>query len=196
MEKQKPCKLYHGLSIDRFLDHWKARKIRGLSSSRIGVFNSQEKSHVSDEQNYYDKKGTWLADEINHIILLNYGNEKTGEGEVIADWSDIFQELGISGDGLIRQEEYKTRIIAELSGVPNPERLKEGCFLHDFFYKGDIPIEYILKVHIDQADDSRRLEDIQRLFIASVPESKIKVYNPFEEKTKSIGSVETIRVTP
>lgn len=184
-----PNKLYHGLTIDRFLDHWQAGAIRGLSSSRVGVLsvNSQEGIHVSDKWNYNGKKGTWLADEMNHIIILGYGREKIGEGEVLADWSDIFQSLDIKGDGLIRQGRYKTRVIAELSGVPNPEKLKRGCFLHDLFYQGDIPTEYIVRVHINQLDDSVRSEDIRRLIKAFVPEQKMAVYNGFRELVDKVA---------
>jgi len=173
-----PDRLYHGLTIDRFLDHWKSGTIRGLSSQRIGVFSdSRQNGSLADDRIYDAPRGTWLADDITHILQLNYGREKTGEGEVVADWSDIFQRFGIKGNGLVRQEQYKTRIITELSGVPSPKRLMPGCFLHDFFYQGDIPTRNISRAYVDQIDDAQRDQDIERLVSASIPRELIRIFD-------------------
>lgn len=162
--KQVPQKLYHGLTIDQFLDHWKAGEVRGLSRFHL---------------NPTEANGTYLSDSFDYILEHRHGLEIVGEGDVLADWGDLFGKLGLKGYGLIREQHYKTRTIIELSGVPEPKRLVPHFLPHQFFYGGNIPCSYIEKVHVDQLRPEVKEEDMMRLLRSSVPEEIIRIYDRF-----------------
>ncbi len=161
-----PNKLYHGLTIDQFLEHWQAGAIRGLSRHHLNTGGG--------------KNGTWLSDDFEYILKHKHGEEVIGESEVLADWSDILKKLGLPGDGKIRQQFYNTKVIAELSGVPDSKELVPYVLPHQLFYFGDIPKMHISAIYLDQIDHTRREEDIRRLIIASVPREIIKIDDRFK----------------
>lgn len=149
-QEQIPGRLYHGLTIDQFLDHWSAGDVRGFS--RFPPDSDGE------------GKGTYLTDSFDYAIENGHGLERTG-GDIFADRS---------------HQHHKTRVIAEFFGVREEEKLVPLWLPHQLFYFGDIPISYISRVHIDQVDDAVRTQDIQRLIKASIPEQMIVLYDPFQ----------------
>ena len=161
-------KLYHGLTIDRFLEHYQAGAIRGLSRDHFDSGNGV--------------KGTWLTNDFDYIVKNQHGLEMNGQGEVLADWSDIFKKLGIDGDGLIRQCRHKTRVISEISDVPDIKRLTPHFMLpNQLFYFGDIPTGNVARVYVDQLDDAVRSTDINRLLLAGVPQERVTLYDRLGE---------------
>lgn len=153
-------KLYHGLTIDQFLEHYQAGALRGLSRHRLDNGNGA--------------KGTYLSDDFDYVLENQHGREIRGEGEILDDWSELFKKLGIEGDGKIRQQFYRTRVIAELSDLPNKDKLVPHFLPHQLFYFGDIPIPHISGVYLDQRDDQVIKRDIERLVSVSVPREIIK----------------------
>jgi len=151
-----PSQLYHGLTLDRFVEHWEAGCIRAFS-----------KHHVDQEGN---RKGVWLSDSFDYIIENKHGMEYT---------DDVLIETELLGKK-ITCHKMKTGIILELSNVPNHNALVPLFVPNQLFYFGEIPISYIDRVHVDQRHDEQwKARDIRQLLERGVPGDKISVYDPF-----------------
>ena len=142
-DRSVPSNLYHGLTIDQFIDHWDHDNIRGLSRHHIDTIGQ--------------RLGTWFYDDLSCVVENGHGIERSNEH---------IQE---------------TRIIVELSGVPNPQELDPNDLFsylppHKHFYAGDIPISYIIAVFVDQPDEDQRETDIKSLLSTSVPSDMIRIH--------------------
>ncbi len=151
-----PNKLYHGSTLEQFLGHWQAGRIRAFS-----------RHHLDAEGNYL---GTWLSDSFRYVVDNKHGIEYSDE---------VLIEAGLLGRK-ITEYKMKTGIVIELSGVPEPDKLVPHLLPNQLFYFGEIPTSYIAKVHVDQRHDKQwEARDIERIVIAGVARERISVYNPF-----------------
>ena len=155
--------LYHGLTIDRFVDH--------VEKGRIGAHS---RFHLDATGQL---KGTWVADDFNYVIENKHGVEFSDELLMEIDWSHI-PVVGRK----IQQMKMRTRIIAEFDRVPDNNAMLEHFLPHQFFYVGEIPTDCISRVYLDQQHAQMWKErDRMRLVSAGIPESKIEIYSPLRK---------------